>query len=299
MRRAAARTTCPSCERLLRPWRSKRTTRGVFDIERCAECGFGVVNPPPSPEELRLFYAESGHGHGGPVPSAQDVLAREAAYPNSTVDAARMLGRARALLGRSGRCLDVGCGFGFSSREALRLGFQVTALELGRVERERAREIAGVEARNVAFEAFEPDGPFDVILMSQVLEHVVDPAAWMAKARALLVPGGVLVVALPSFDSAFCRVLKERDPYVIPPAHLNYFTHGALRRLVERHGLRVETLEDVTRLPADVVAKRLPPLGRKVRGMVELATSLGSRVVSGVLDRAHLGMMLNLYARAP
>lgn len=292
------RPDCPVCARSLSPWRTRRMPQGDFQIERCAGCGLAMVNPAPLSVELARFYATSGHGQEGPPNSAEDILARETAHPNSTLDARRMLSTIQSLRGE-GRLLDVGCGYGFFSREAKELGFAVTALELGATERAVAAKIAGINALAVPFEEYAGAmHAFDVILMSQVLEHVLDVNVWIERARGLLVKGGVLAIALPIFDSVFRLVLGVRDPYIIPPAHLNFFTRDSLTQLLEKHGFEIVRAVDVTRLPRDLLSRRLPLPGVLKNG-VERASSLALRAFGRLADLGGHGMMLNLYARAP
>ena len=166
-----------------------------------------------------LFYATSGHRRDAPDAGASldAVLRSEREFPNSTVDARRMIHTVRSLLrdqtGDRPALLDVGCGYGFFSREASAQGFAVTAIELASAERAIARSIADLEALNVPFEKFEaPAASYSAILMSQILEHALDVHEWLEKARSLLREGGVIAIALPNFGSLIRRVLRGEDP---------------------------------------------------------------------------------------
>src|SRR5205807_7246343 len=88
-----------------------------------------------------------------------------------------------------------------------------------------------------------PDrGPFAAIGMSQVLEHALDPMGWLRHARQLLIPGGVLVIAVPNFSGVY-RLLGKRDPFLMPPIHLNYFTPKSLRLAFEAAGLSTVVMQ--------------------------------------------------------
>jgi hypothetical protein len=75
--------------------------------------------------------------------------------------------------------------------------------------------------------------------MSQILEHVSDVNSWMRNAWGLLKRGGTIAIALPNFNSMFRLVLGRRDPYIIPPEHLNFFSTGNLKALLSKHGFKV------------------------------------------------------------
>ena len=194
---------------------------------------------------------------------AGEVARRELDYPNSTIDAARMIRQMKFFRPEAARLLDVGCGWGFFTKAAREAGFDVVALEMASNERECARIIAGIEPLNFAFEEFISSGEsFDCLLLSQILEHAADVNEWMAKAYHLLAPGGLLCLALPNFNSLFRRLMAERDPYVTPPTHLNFFTRRSLGHLVSKHGFQVLAIEEISRLPNDVVSRRLPWRGK-------------------------------------
>jgi 2-polyprenyl-3-methyl-5-hydroxy-6-metoxy-1,4-benzoquinol methylase len=291
---------CPACSAEIRAWRTKATRYGQFKIDVCRSCGFAFVNPRPSLDFLMDFYSKLGFGDldMNEMPTKESILAQEAADPNSILDARRLAATMAGLLRQQqrqpGRFLDVGCGYGFFAVEAIREGFEVTALDLATNKRKVMREITGIEPVASSFEDFEcPPSSFSAILMSQILEHVSDVNQWMIKANTMLEKGGILAIALPNFDNAFRYVLRERGPYIIPPEHLNYFNAASLSRLLEKHGFKVESVQWVSRMPRRVIRKRLP---RAAAPLVPLVSLLG-RAVFRTCDLFRLGLMVNVYAR--
>lgn len=288
--------TCPICGAKVRLWRTKAGSHESFTIDRCQSgCGFAFVNPRPTMEELRRYYATSGHGEQTEGVTVDNVLERERAYPNSTVDALRLVGNMKRLRPKAQALLDVGSGHGFFSREALHRGLDVTALERAEFERMCTRQVAGVEPVPVMFEDYEsPDESFDLILMSQVLEHAFDVNQWVSRAAALLRSGGLLVVALPNFNSIFRLLLAEKDPYITPPAHLNFFGPESLKALGRRHGLDPLFLECTSRVPPDLASRRLR-LDGAARDTVNIVATLAFNVLQSMIDPLMFGMMLSGY----
>lgn len=288
---------CPVCKARSTPWRTKHTPAGAFPIEVCSACDYAFVNPRPSLAFLMDFYNTSGHSHtpcATPIETAVDAVSSEARFPNSSLDARRIVGTmARLLHGATrGRFLDVGCGYGFYVRQARQLGFDVEAIELASTERRIAKELADVDAQAISFEQFEaPAGSFSAILMSQILEHAHDVNLWMEKSHRLLSQRGVLAVAVPNFASAFRRVLQEKEPFITPPSHLNFFTPTSLARLLASHGFRVAETQWVSRLSPSAFAKRLPSGTRFLAPLLQKSSSLALAAI----DRLHLGQLITVY----
>ena len=120
-------------------------------------------------------------------------------------------GRLNVLPGQ--RLLDLGCGFGRHSYEALRRGAQIVACDLARPELERVRYVAAAlmaggdisvdtlaavtqgDAVSLPFD----DESFHRVIASEVLEHVPDDGAAFAELARVLKPGGRLAVTVPSW----------------------------------------------------------------------------------------------------
>ena len=97
------------------------------------------------------------------------------------------------------RLLDIGCGGGLLSEPMARLGAEVTGVDaaarnipVARLHAEQS-ELA-IDYRHGTAEALVAAvEQFDVVLNMEVIEHVPDPAAYLAACRALLKPGGLMI----------------------------------------------------------------------------------------------------------
>jgi hypothetical protein len=75
-------------------------------------------------------------------------------------------------------------------------------------------------------------GPVDNIVLLNVLEHIEDDAALLARAARSLRPGGALIVFAPAFAHLYARMDREAG-------HFRRYSRRALVRLVEQPGLEV------------------------------------------------------------
>jgi 2-polyprenyl-6-hydroxyphenyl methylase/3-demethylubiquinone-9 3-methyltransferase len=97
------------------------------------------------------------------------------------------------------RLLDIGCGGGLLSEPMARLGAEVTGVDAAARNIPVARAHAAqselaIDYRQGTAEDLAAVGErFDVVLNMEVVEHVPDPAAYLAACRALLRPGGLMI----------------------------------------------------------------------------------------------------------
>src|ERR1017187_7316713 len=80
---------------------------------------------------------------------------------------------------------------------------------------------------------------FDAVTFWAVVEHLLEPKPFLAKAWSLLRPDGLCFVLVPNMKSLAARMLGARYRYIYPQ-HLNYFTKATLKKLVESQSSVVE-----------------------------------------------------------
>ncbi|MBI4569152.1 MAG: class I SAM-dependent methyltransferase [Planctomycetes bacterium] len=230
----AAPGRCPCGERGARPVLVSRRKR--FQVVECLFCGLKRTDPPPyrSVGESRDLYDEADASKNGP---GEATALRHAA---------RNIGHLERLLSRrAGRLLDVGCGNGHHLAVAREHGWTVEGVEMDARRAARAREVFGLFVVQGAFEeaAARIEGRFDAVLMSNILEHLVDPVGALRAVAGLLAPGGMAYVDVPNFASARVLILGGNTPHLEPREHLWQFEPATLAALARRAGLRPAAVE--------------------------------------------------------
>lgn len=157
----------------------------------------------------------------------------------------------RLRVGRRTRFIDVGAGAGRHSFEALRRGADVTAFDLDEVELKgvadmfAAMEIEGevppggratTQAGTVLDMPYD-DGHFDVVLASEILEHVPQDDAAIAELERILAPGGLLGVTVPRWwPEKVCWLLSD-EYHANEGGHIRIYRDRELRAKLEATGL--------------------------------------------------------------
>jgi SAM-dependent methyltransferase len=294
---------CVSCGgEKIKFWRQKNfhytenASQKEFQIYRCESCGTGFLNQPPHVQWLQSIYEYSGQALTQAI-TLEDVLTREAKFPNCKVDAERMSHQADRLnISGYGQALDIGSGFGFYTQALRRLSYRTVSINPGKYENEVFRNLNGDEPLAVMFENYKPSEQFGVVMMSQVLEHLLEPNQAINKVSGLLAPGGVLACAVPNYDSFLVKLLGTKDNACLwVPEHVNYFTEKGLRALVERNGFRVVKVEQITRIPFNAASRRLRLKG-KPAAVIDGLVKFLQAPFTGLINYFGLGIYINLYA---
>jgi SAM-dependent methyltransferase len=154
------------------------------------------------------------------------------------------------------RVLDVGAGFGRHVYECARRGARVVALDYAPDEVVQTRDTldAMIEAHEITGDQLIgvlrgdacrlpfPDATFDVVITSEVLEHIQDDVSALAEMVRVLKPGGRFAATVPAWLPEVVN-WKLSDEYHAPKAaggHVRIYTRTELRAKMRSAGLRVD-----------------------------------------------------------
>lgn len=92
-----------------------------------------------------------------------------------------------------------------------------------------------------------PEG-FDLLVSTQVIEHVEDPSAFLGEAYALLKPGGRAIISTPNREDILMEMLPDLFPgFFYRTQHRWSFHAGSLTACAERAGFNVVEMRHVHR----------------------------------------------------
>jgi ubiquinone/menaquinone biosynthesis C-methylase UbiE len=152
------------------------------------------------------------------------------------------------------KVLDLGCGFGRHAFEAARRGASVVALDAGRdeVNGVAAMFLAMVEAGELAEGSIHanvvqgdalhlpfPDGAFDRVICSEVLEHIADDLSAMRELARVLRPGGTMAITVPRFGPELVNWALSDEYHNVPGGHIRIYRRSVLAERLTSTGMVV------------------------------------------------------------
>jgi 2-polyprenyl-3-methyl-5-hydroxy-6-metoxy-1,4-benzoquinol methylase len=221
------------------------------------EYGFYEVSHKPTPAELSEYYAQRYYQEG--------LTTYQASYPPEELEHIEgklklrhwVLEQLRQTASTAAQpsFLDIGCGEGWALAFFQQQGWDVLGLDYSSFSVERFHPALREKLRTgdlyEQLNMLEQEGRrYDALWLDNVLEHVPDPAGLLRRCRALIGPGGVLVVEVPNDFSVLQNHLLaaghiDRPFWVVLPDHLSYFNQPGLRQLAAATGWQVtQTLAD-------------------------------------------------------
>ncbi len=152
------------------------------------------------------------------------------------------------------KVLDLGCGFGRHAFEAARRGANVVALDAGREEVEgvaatfaamvEAGELTGPTLHTAAVQGDAlhlpfPDGAFDRVICSEVLEHIPDDEGAMRELTRVLRRGGTMAITVPRFGPELINWALSDEYHNVPGGHIRIYRRSVLQERLRSAGMRV------------------------------------------------------------
>ena len=256
-------------------------------IVQCCHCGHIYANPRWSAGELIEAYIAVEDE----IYLAEQV-GREQTFARHLASLERYTGP-----GHDRPLLDVGAYVGVFVKVALTAGWQATGVEPSRWAVNAARQ-SGIPLIEGTLDAEElRDQRFDVLTMWDVIEHVADPSAELAKAYRLLNPGGVIAVHTMDIASPTARLMGRRWPWLMD-MHIHYFSRLSLDQFLEKVGFEIIWSGAQGRyLSLGYLVTRVGgisrPLGRFLGGLVNRAGNEKSTIP------VNFGDLFTTYARRP
>jgi SAM-dependent methyltransferase len=230
-----------------------------FMLRGCHSCGFQFKDPPLPASKLLECYAKANSDQWELDPDPRqrkfDLLQRVVEKHSS-----------------GGRILDVGCFNGallnYLSGQWKKFGVEPSQ-EAAQMARAR-----GIEVLSSSLDELDTNlMPFDAVIVTDVVEHIVEPLPFFRQLSNLVAHGGMLLILTGDTGSLAWRLQKNAYWYCSLPEHVSFYNKSSLDHIGKRTGMQgaeyLRLSHNRTSLFArctDIVKNAAYVVGRRARG---------------------------------
>ena len=140
---------------------------------------------------------------------------------------------------KGGRLLDIGTGRGYLLDAAIEEGFDAYGIEIAKLSKDDRIFHGTLEEAKEA----NPDKFFDVITMTDIIEHISDPHSFFKEVRRILKPGGTILITTPNSDS-FTRKIMGKKWFQYKDEHIIYWNKNSMKYCLDKYGFDIIKVEN-------------------------------------------------------
>ncbi len=213
-----------------------------FKLQACASCGFVFTNPRPAAPDIGVYYKSEDYishtnSKKGLFNSVYQLARKNAIHAKLNLLDKYSPG-AKTLL-------DYGCGTGEFLHHAQLKGWNVKGIEPDPEARSMAITNYKLEVEDPSLLNTFKDGGFNSITLWHVLEHIHDLNNTIKQFERILSDDGILVIAVPNYESYDATIYGEHWAAYDVPRHLYHFSKSSIEQLMKKHGLLVQEIKSL------------------------------------------------------
>lgn len=211
---------------------------GTFMVYQCETCHSQMINPQVITNEYERVYGESQDGSGyqryaeyaAKIKAQSDPLVFLAATEMVYFPVWQYLRGKKAPLD----VLEVGCGYGYLTHAVRTQGHNCIGIDISAAAIEAAQKSFGGEFITADINTFTTDKKFDLIVATEVIEHLVDPLGFIESLKSLLQPQGVIIITTPNRNYYPFKSTWQTE---LPPIHFSWLSEAGMALVGSRAGL--------------------------------------------------------------
>jgi len=220
------------------------TLMNGYSVVVCSDCGFCFADEIPPQEAFNLYYEQMSKYE-------YDCYDNHPSTDQMTHYAKIVRFIEPNLKNKDASILDLGCSTGGLLSIFKERGFyNLLGIDPSPVCAQSVQRLFGIDARVSNFSDLTPEKKYDLVILSEVLEHIVDLKAILAKIRSLLSDEGFLFIEVPDSGRWETQISAPFQQFSVE--HVNYFSRDSLDHLLLKNGFQTATSRE-----ADYISEKI------------------------------------------
>ncbi|PCJ61791.1 MAG: hypothetical protein COA79_05705 [Planctomycetota bacterium] len=231
-----------------------------FKPEKTSQ-GYYEAMPRPSTEELDKFYKEAYFKEGVTTTyqityTEEELLQKELVSRKIT----RFIEQNIPSTQNKITSVEIGCGEGFLLKSCIDNSWDAHAVDYQKEPVEKfnndvIKNFTEAHPGDYLNDVINQNKKYDVVMLQNVLEHVLDPKHLMTQLSKIIKSTGLIFVAIPNDFSEFQELAQkenkiDRDYWFCPPQHLNYFNDKNIHDFAK--SINMEIVDAITDFPIEL-----------------------------------------------
>lgn len=219
---------CPIChsseyQKLLKT--HDHTSHEDFFVIYCKNCKIGSTSPQP--ENIDAYYPSGYRNFIMPMRILFEFIYN------------RFAEKITKNYGKPGTLLEIGCGAGWLLKAFHNKGWEVVGLERTVEMACMAADNTGLNIYSESLDTVEHNSLYDIIIMSNVLEHIVDPKKIIEDCHKYLKSDGTMIIVVPNNASWQANIFGGYWAHLDTPRHLFHFTPRSIESLLNQRKFKI------------------------------------------------------------
>lgn len=227
---------CPICTSVKVEFKFLKNNFGLFN---CSLCNVQFIHPLPNDKDLDKTYSDPSYHKESRYETNQQNSAFQKLWE-------KRLKKINSFGYQSGFLLDIGCATGNFLKIAKAQGWNIAGIEKSSNAAKIAKELLGndnIHLTDLLTTNFNHQ--FHTVTAWALIEHVLNPLAYLKKMNDLLIEGGLLAISTPNTHSISRLVKKKKWRYFIPPHHLFYFNPKSIKKVLNLTGFEIIQIKTI------------------------------------------------------
>lgn len=195
--------------------------------------------------------------------------------------------------------LDIGCSSGnFGQTLIKQKKCTVTGIDIDQDDIALAKtKLDNVRTVDLEKDDFSDLGKFDVVIMADVIEHLVDPVAVLKKIKKNLKKNSIFIFSVPNMANATIRLkllggkFEYKDWGLLDKTHIHFYDSSELARVFNESGYTVTKMNNTIRnIPRNVLDQQLKQLGLKNTKAFENVINSKESITYQFIGQARIGL---------